>query len=237
MDRAPSIEPDTPPIADLVQRNPGAGYFGATAPTSPAVPTLYAPIADPDHSTDPLWSRIKAFSVDDPDAKLPFSQRLARENGWSRHYACRVVEEYKRFCYLAMTAGHPVTPSDEVDQAWHLHLLYTRSYWNDFCAVVLRRPFHHGPTRGGPDESAKYHDWYKRTLSSYRRVFRAEPPADIWPVVDARFADVDSFRRVNAAYYWILPRPRWLRMTTGAASSLLRVIRMTARRLIQSADG
>ncbi|MEZ6192343.1 MAG: hypothetical protein R3C45_13785 [Phycisphaerales bacterium] len=51
-----------------------------------------------------------------------------------------MVNEYRRFCYLAIAAGHTVTPSDEVDQAWHLHLLYTRDYWEDFCPNVLGTP-------------------------------------------------------------------------------------------------
>jgi len=58
---------------------------------------------------------------------LPFEARLARENGWCRAYTQRVIVEYKRFVYLAMTAGHVVTPSEEVDHAWHMHLTYTRS--------------------------------------------------------------------------------------------------------------
>ena len=66
-----------------------------------------------------LWTRIAAFDLDAVDAELPFSARLARDNGWSRAYAVRAIEEYKRFVFLAMAAGHPVTPSDEVDQVWH----------------------------------------------------------------------------------------------------------------------
>src|SRR5262249_16669258 len=77
---------------------------------------------------------------------------------WSRYHACRVVEEYKRFCYLALVAGQPVTPSEDVDEAWHLHLLDTRNYWDDFCRDVLRHPLHHAPTRGGPEERAKFRD-------------------------------------------------------------------------------
>ena len=61
--------------------------------------------------------------------------RLASENGWSREYAVRVMQEYRRFAFLAVAAGHPVSPSDAVDQAWHLHLVYTRSYWDEFCAI------------------------------------------------------------------------------------------------------
>ena len=96
-----------------------------------------------------LWQRIEAFSPDDPTARLTFTRRLARENGWSLGYAVRVVDQYKRFMFLTVAAGHAVTPSEDVDQAWHLHLAYTRSYWNDFCGEVLRCPVHHGPTRGG----------------------------------------------------------------------------------------
>jgi hypothetical protein len=162
----------------------------------------------PPDQPDALWDRIKGFALDDPGSPQPFSQRLARENGWSRHFACRVIEEYKRFCYLAMTAGHSVSPSEDVDQAWHLHLLYTESYWTDFCGEVLGRPLHHGPTRGGADEGAKFHDWYEKTLASYRRVFGAAPPADIWPASQERFADVQAFRRVNTADYWLVPKLR-----------------------------
>ena len=75
-----------------------------------------------DFRSDPLWQRIEAFRLGDPAAPLTFTRRLARENGWTQAFARRVVAEYKRFCYLAARAGHPVTPSDQADQAWHLHL-------------------------------------------------------------------------------------------------------------------
>ena len=44
-------------------------------------------------------------------------------------------------------SDHPVTPSIEVDQVWHLHLIYTRQYWNDFAKHMPFEP-HHGPTKG-----------------------------------------------------------------------------------------
>ncbi len=76
-----------------------------------------------------LYRRIEEFSLDQPGAAFPFVTRLARENGWSQDYANRVVGEYKRFAFLTVAAGHSVTPSNQVDQAWHLHLMYTQSYW------------------------------------------------------------------------------------------------------------
>src|SRR5262245_58098130 len=87
-------------------------------------------------SADELLARITAFSFDEGTPAFPFASRLARENGWTLAYVARVIEEYRRFMFLAVVAGHPVTPSDQVDQAWHLHLLYTHSYWDGFCKDV-----------------------------------------------------------------------------------------------------
>ncbi|MEM6796628.1 MAG: TIGR04222 domain-containing membrane protein, partial [Acidobacteriota bacterium] len=120
---------------------------------------------------DPLWPRLRDFPLDDAASSLPFTRRLARENLWSLGYALRVTKEYRRFLFLAMRAGHTVTPSEEVDQAWHLHRIYTRSDWDELCGEVLGRPLHHGPTRGGSEEQNRYHDLYSRTLESYEKWF------------------------------------------------------------------
>lgn len=157
--------------------------------------------------TGDLWRKLEAFELDDPAASLTFTRRLARENGWSHRFARRVVEEYKRFVFLAMTAGHEVTPSDEVDQAWHLHLTYTRSYWGGLCDEVLGRPLHHGPTKGGAQEGDRFEEQYERTLSSYRDAFGEQPPADIWPSSEARFGEAKDFVRVNRQRVWLLPKP------------------------------
>ena len=108
-----------------------------------------------------LWQKIQGFSFDPPDATCTFVDRLIRENRWRRAYAERAIGEYRRFAFLAAAAGHPVSPSDAVDQVWHLHLLYTRSYWERFCGQVLGRPFHHEPSTGGGGEPAKFDDWYE----------------------------------------------------------------------------
>ena len=121
-------------------------------------------------SNPELWARLDALSLDDVDAAFPFSARLARDNGWSLAFSKRVIKEYKCFCYLAMTAGHEVTPSDEVDQVWHLHLTYTRHYWGEFTEA-LGANLHHGPTSGGPAEENRYRDNYEATLQSYMREF------------------------------------------------------------------
>src|SRR5687767_6908346 len=107
-----------------------------------------------------LWDRIRHFQLDDPSIAFPFSKRLARENGWSFDYTLRVIEEYRKFLFLCCVSEKGVTPSDPVDQAWHLHLTYTRSYWVDLCRNTLQKEIHHHPTKGGPAEAQKFDGLY-----------------------------------------------------------------------------
>jgi len=170
-----------------------------------------------------LRARIEAFSPDEPGIAFPFTARLAQENGWTREHARRVTREYLRFVYLAMTAGHPVTPSRAVDEAWHLHLTCTRSYWEEMCGRVLGRPLHHDPTRGGAEEEAKFADWYARTLHSYRAAFGEEPPADVWPrpiaASTSRAARRSAFQAATApvASGHAAARRAWPTVLLGAA--------------------
>ncbi|MEM1253086.1 MAG: hypothetical protein AAGI69_11680 [Cyanobacteria bacterium P01_H01_bin.21] len=153
-----------------------------------------------------LFERLQAFSLDIESAEMPFSKRLARDNGWPVHYARRVIDEYKKFAFLAVVADHPVTPSDQIDQVWHLHLTYTHSYWEDFCSQVLQTPLHHEPTLGGDDENQKFDEWYRTTLESYEQFFDVKPPADIWPPPEERFGRDSHFVRTNTQQNWILPK-------------------------------
>lgn len=164
------------------------------------------------HLTE-LRSRIEAFEIDDPKSSLPFTDRLARENGWSKDYAARVLREYKRFAMMAVTGNGPVTPSDPVDQVWHLHLCYTRSYWEEFCGKVLQTPLHHEPTRGGRDEHLKHEDQYTKTLLLYHELFGEAPPPDIWPRVQDCFRSGARMVRANRDEVWLVPKPSFRRST------------------------
>lgn len=153
-----------------------------------------------------LWYRIAAHEIGPADISLTFTSRLARENRWSLSHAERVIGEYKRFCYLAVSAGHQVTPSDAVDQAWHLHLTYSRDYWQIYCPEVLRADLHHGPTRGGPAEHDRFYRQYAATLAAYEASFGEAPPADIWPSSSRRFSLDPLSARVNLFDVIILKR-------------------------------
>jgi hypothetical protein len=126
-----------------------------------------------------LIASIEAFDIDGGPVKTSFADRLAEEQGWSPEFTDRVIREYKRFVALAMISESPVTPSLIVDEAWHLHLIYTRSYWERFMPL-LTRPLHHEPTKGGETEDTKHKDQFVATLGLYRQTFGEEAPLDIW---------------------------------------------------------
>jgi len=138
------------------------------------------------YSDTPLWQALAAMLIEPPGAAISFTAKLARETGWSPAFAAAAVEEYRRFLYLAGVAGHAVSPSRAVDKAWHLHLTYSRHYWDELCGRILGRPFHHDPSLGGAAEDRRHADQYARTLALYRATFGEEPPAAIWGGAEAR---------------------------------------------------
>jgi hypothetical protein len=157
-----------------------------------------------------LYERICNFKLDEPGAIFPFSHKLSWEYRWSEIYSIRVIQEYKKFVFLAMVADHVVSPSVPVDRVWHLHLLYTHSYWDKFCGEVLNKPLHHSPSLGGREEGLKYHHLYECTLATYRNYF-GTPPSDIWNDPRLR-SEPTTFQWLDPKQYWILPQPiYWLK--------------------------
>ena len=152
-----------------------------------------------------LWEKIKNFEIDDEDSDFTFTDRLARENGWSLEFSLRTIYEYKKFIFLIIATNTPQTPSDQVDQVWHLHLIYTKSYWVDLCKNTLQRDIHHGPTKGGKNEKTKYRNLYNDTLENYKSFFGEFPPKDIWPSEYIRFKEI-NFTRINRHRNWVIPK-------------------------------
>lgn len=126
------------------------------------------------------WQRIAAFKLDDEQAARPFSKKLAEEQKWTEDFTQRVIAEYKKFAFLCVTLPNGASPSPKVDEAWHLHLTYTDSYWNQFCPNILGTQLHHHPSKGGSGETQKHEDWYRQTLIGYIETFGHIPPNDIW---------------------------------------------------------
>lgn len=170
-------------------------------------------------SNSDLWQRIQDFQIDDPADECPFSARLARENHWSPEEAVGAIDEYKKFIYLIGVSPLPLTPSEVVDQVWHLHLLYTRSYWTDLCDGVLGRPIHHEPTKGGREQARQFDDQYAQTLALYEDEFGCEPPDRFWPLVP--FAILAGQHWVDRRNYWVIPKRAGVRWLLGGATVAL----------------
>lgn len=166
-----------------------------------------------------LWHRLSAHAFEHPEQGLDFTRRLAREQGWSIDQARAAINEYRRFCFLACVNGVEVTPSAQVDEVWHLHLIHSQDYWQRFCPEVLRMSLHHGPTRGGKLEAARHREQYSETLALYERWFGA-PPAQWWPGTQQRFAARPRMIRVDQQRHWVVARPHW----RGAAAAAAMVV-------------
>jgi hypothetical protein len=150
-----------------------------------------------------LYRRICDFDLDDSGAIFPFSQKLAREYQWTSAYTLRAIQEYKKFMFLGMVSDRIVSPSVPIDLVWHMHLIYTYSYWNKFCGEVLGKPFHHSPSSGGKSEKLKYDRLYQETLIAYQFYFGI-PPADIW---------INASVKRSSNKYWIVPNLiDWMRI-------------------------
>ncbi len=164
-----------------------AAVAAAKAQTSVATMFRFWKFRKSTKSTDlmAIWKRLQDFSLDEQNAPYPFSLRLEEEQDWTSEFTARAIEEYKRFIFLAAFAGHRVTPSFVTDEVWHLHLIYSRSYWDEMCIGILGRLIHHNPGSGLAGEDQMFHGQYQKTLQSYRRFFD-EPPALIWGPENAK---------------------------------------------------
>ncbi|MEY8758258.1 glycine-rich domain-containing protein [Chryseobacterium tongliaoense] len=127
-----------------------------------------------------LWKRIQSFSLDASDADFPFSKKLAKEESWTLDFAQKAIREYKKFVYLCCILPNGASPSETVDKVWHMHLIYTQNYWEEFCPNILKRKLHHHPSKGGRSEKKKHQDWHTDTLHHYKEIFQQDAPKDIW---------------------------------------------------------
>ena len=126
-----------------------------------------------------LWETILNFEIDDPQASFTFTDKIVKEYNWSLEYTLRAIFEYKKFIFLIVSSKTVQSPSHPVDLVWHMHLLYTQSYWIDFCKNTLQTEIHHHPSKG-MEENEKHKTQFNNTLTLYKRMFNEDPPEDIW---------------------------------------------------------
>lgn len=157
----------------------------------------------PDATSRP--ASIAGYRFGDERRFRAIVHRLSSENGWSRSFAARAADEYLRFMTLLSESPAPLSPSDMVDQVWHLHLLHSREYRENFCGRVVGRFLDHHPGLGEDGDGARHEAQYAAALAAYRARF-GEPPPDIWPTkpFEARY------RRVDLGTHRVFPRLKFL---------------------------
>jgi hypothetical protein len=127
-----------------------------------------------------LWQRLQDYGFPLSDGRGTLEEHLIAKAKFGAVKAARAIEEYRRFLYLAATAGEPVAPSQLVDRVWHAHIIDTRAYVDDFATKVTGRIIHHRP--GRPD--AADDPAYQRTLHLYEEEFGEMPFRKVWPSAD-----------------------------------------------------
>lgn len=119
-----------------------------------------------------LWDLIESYP-------LPFgADYLNYKLKWETDYGDLALSEYKRFAFLALLSGSEITPSEQIDQVWHLHILHTADYAS--FAKKCGRFLHHAP--GMPSQRPTFNRQYIQTHKLYEEVFGEEPPSSIWPL-------------------------------------------------------
>lgn len=150
-----------------------------------------------------LEQRVESYDLANLGGTGQFERRLCREQGWSSRFTARVIAEYRRFLVLSASAPHPVSPSKIVDEAWHLHLLHTKEYWETFCPKVLGKALHHTPARADKEDKLQHAQWYAQTIEAYQTRFGELPPRDIWMPVGTNTGTRLSGIVSRKAFLWL----------------------------------
>lgn len=130
-----------------------------------------------DYRLDPLWLKLNMMNVQGLQAFAPLMQAMQQQMGVQAGMAGRIVEEYRKFLFLAMRAGHQVIPPGVINDVWMMHMQNTQNYWEQLGQMIAEKPL-----AGGVDARAmgEMGDAWAATLKSYETIFGTKPPMDIW---------------------------------------------------------
>jgi hypothetical protein len=101
--------------------------------------------------------------------------KLVHQYNWQHKHAVIVVHMYKNFLFLNAKYGekYKLTPSEEIDEIWHLHILETKKYRKD-CYAIFGKYFDHNPMSFKGDIKANYTEMaqsFNKMLELYRKEF------------------------------------------------------------------
>ena len=130
-----------------------------------------------DYRLDPLWLKLNMMNAQGLQAFAPMMKMVEQQMGANAEMAGRIIEEYRKFLFLAMRAGHQVIPPGVINDVWMMHMQNAQNYWEQLGQMITERP-----TAGGMDAKTMgdMGDAWAATLQSYEKIFGTKPPMDIW---------------------------------------------------------
>ena len=131
-----------------------------------------------DYRLDPLWLKLNMMNAEGLQAFAPVMEAMQKQWGQNAEMAQRIIEEYRKFLFLAMRAGHQVIPPGPVNDVWMMHLQNAQNYWENLGKMIGDRPMAQGGA--DPKNFASMADAWKATLDSYEKIVGRKPPMDIW---------------------------------------------------------
>lgn len=145
-----------------------------------------------DYRRDPLWLRLAFLEREASGRQMSLTRLVADALELDADASRRVVEEYRRFLFLLMRAGHAITPPPQIERVLQLHEQFSLNYWDILAEMIIERPF----VGGGSN-----------LTESYQRIFGEAPPADIWSAqTDASATLVRMCRRMAQFAARVIPR-------------------------------
>lgn len=100
-----------------------------------------------------------------------FFNKLKDEYNWKSEQANNAILEYQKFLLIVKKYGANQTPSKLVDKVWHIHLLFTKDYWENLCPNYLGFNLHHIPSETDSESKVKDLENYKNTMEHYKLLF------------------------------------------------------------------
>lgn len=109
----------------------------------------------------------------------PIGVRLVEREGWDPERVQGAMDGYGK--YLILLHAHPNTslvPSEDIDQIWHDHILWTERYGGD-CHDIFGRFIHHYPcfNMSDSDELQEQYDRRENTKQLFWEEFGVIPPS------------------------------------------------------------
>lgn len=112
-------------------------------------------------------------------------KQLMVEYNWTPDYTEHVIYEYMRFMVLR-SKNTNLSPSNEIDKCWHMHLLNPIKYYN-YCMKTFNNIIDHNPEMSYDQKEKKLR--LNNTLVEYKKKYGEFKYPDVWGIYNIKSDD------------------------------------------------